>query len=64
MGGGAHNQHMGLGAFFIQQHSLAHAEPVLLICNHQGQIPVLHRVLNQSVGSDDKTALPPLRMEA
>ena len=50
-GRGRHDQLVRESAFVRQQRTLCHAEPVLLVCDDQSQLPELHLFLENGVGS-------------
>ncbi len=52
-GRGGEREHVNLGAQLLQLLLLAHAEAVLLVDDHQPQVPELHVLLDQLVRADD-----------
>ena len=56
-GGGRHDQNMRVRSLGSQIRPLGHAETVLLVRDHQPQIPVGHTLGNKCVGTDGEVDL-------
>ena len=56
-GGGGHDQGVGMAALGRQSRPLSNAEAVLLVGDHQAQVPEVHPLRQKGVGADDKVRL-------